>query len=305
MPKIVKNGTEYCSTSSFGNASEILFDNSNTELNSETVQSAIVELSEKAESCFQSVSDGKALVASAITDKKVTTDATATFEEMAANISAITLGSGNAVVDDVLAGKTFTNDDGVEYTGTMVNKNSGYTNIKSDKMGWDATNHLWCYIPLNAYYTTAHWLRLASDLVASKIGLTAAKLAKGVSILGITGTYTSDATATAAQISAGYTAYVNGVKITGTRPAAITKQSGSVTFTVGAATSSGSKTTTYLVVFPSAFDKVPTVTASATQYGSHYTVSTYNITQTSFYINVVNHTLYGSVKETFNWVAQA
>ena len=39
--------------------------------------------------CFQSVSDGKALVASAITDKGVLTDATATFAEMASNIEQI------------------------------------------------------------------------------------------------------------------------------------------------------------------------------------------------------------------------
>lgn len=68
--------------------------------------------------CFQSVSNGKALVASAITDKKVPTDATATFAEMEANIREIRLGSGNATAADVKKGKTFTNDDGVEYTGT-------------------------------------------------------------------------------------------------------------------------------------------------------------------------------------------
>lgn len=47
MPKIVKNGVEYCSTSSLGNANEILYDNSQSRLISETVQSAISELSEK------------------------------------------------------------------------------------------------------------------------------------------------------------------------------------------------------------------------------------------------------------------
>ena len=71
--------------------------------------------------CFQSVSNGKALIASAIADKKVATDATATFAQMAENISKIVLGSGNATVADVLSGKTFTNDDGVEYAGTMTN----------------------------------------------------------------------------------------------------------------------------------------------------------------------------------------
>lgn len=44
MPKIIKNGKEYCSTSSLGHASEILYDNSETEMTSTSVQSAITEI---------------------------------------------------------------------------------------------------------------------------------------------------------------------------------------------------------------------------------------------------------------------
>lgn len=69
----------------------------------------------------KSVSDGKALVAAAITAKRVATAATATFKEMAENIKKIVLGSGNAQPADVLAGKTATNDSGVEFMGTMPN----------------------------------------------------------------------------------------------------------------------------------------------------------------------------------------
>lgn len=50
------------------------------------------------EECFQSVSDGKALVASAITDKGVTTASDATFETMANNIESIPTGSKYAGV---------------------------------------------------------------------------------------------------------------------------------------------------------------------------------------------------------------
>ena len=116
----------------------------------------------------------------------------------------------------------------------------------------------------------------------------------------------ADTTAVASQVTEGYVFYdADGNRCVGTRPVAVTKQSGSVTFMVGAATSSGSKTTDYLVAFPSAFDKVPAVTAAPTSQGEHFTVSTFNVTQTSFYIRVVNHSLYGSQDITFNWVAQA
>ena len=77
------------------------------------------KLSEDMTSLKKSVSDGKALVAAAITAKKVITAATASFAEMADNIKKIVLGSGTARVADVLEGKTFTNDDGVEYIGSM------------------------------------------------------------------------------------------------------------------------------------------------------------------------------------------
>ena len=52
--------------------------------------------------------------------------------------------------------------------------------------------------------------------VVGDADLRATNIKKGVAIFGVTGTYTSDATATAAHIAKGKTAYVNGVKLTGT-----------------------------------------------------------------------------------------
>lgn len=46
--------------------------------------------------------------------------------------------------------------------------------------------------------------------------ITAANIKQGVEILGVTGTFTSDANATASDILVGKTAYVNGAKVTGT-----------------------------------------------------------------------------------------
>lgn len=67
--------------------------------------------------CFQSVSNGKSLVASAITGKGVTTDSDATFETMASNISAIPKGKciylGTGTSFDV---KTVCEENGIDYT---------------------------------------------------------------------------------------------------------------------------------------------------------------------------------------------
>lgn len=76
-------------------------------------------LSKEVADAKKSVSDGKAEIAAAITLKRVTTAATASFHQMAENIKKIVLGSGNAQPADVLQGKTATNDSGVEFAGTM------------------------------------------------------------------------------------------------------------------------------------------------------------------------------------------
>lgn len=70
----------------------------------------------------KSASDGKTLIAAAITAKRVAASASDTFATLAQKIGKIVLGSGNAGTGDVLAGKTFTNNDGVQYTGTMPNR---------------------------------------------------------------------------------------------------------------------------------------------------------------------------------------
>ena len=64
-------------------------------------------------------------------------------------------------------------------------------------------------IGAGTYFKNAGTILGDADLIATNIK-------KGVDIFGVTGTYTIDATATAADIVSGKTAYVNGVKITGT-----------------------------------------------------------------------------------------
>ncbi len=56
---------------------------------------------------------------------------------------------------------------------------------------------------------------LEMSKVANTLGINASKVAKGQTIAGVAGSYTSDANATAGNILSGKTAYVNGSKITG------------------------------------------------------------------------------------------
>lgn len=82
-----------------------------------------VNIVDELKECFQYVSDGKTLIASAIIDMGVQTEATDTFDQMANNIRSIQTGvsaGGDAEVGDVTAGKTFINHTGKLLTGTST-----------------------------------------------------------------------------------------------------------------------------------------------------------------------------------------
>lgn len=68
--------------------------------NFEDVEDAIDALNDNVSDLFQSVSDGKELVAEAITDKGVTTSANASFETMANNIEQIDTNQGVVVIPE-------------------------------------------------------------------------------------------------------------------------------------------------------------------------------------------------------------
>ncbi|WP_372632396.1 hypothetical protein [Cohnella sp.] len=197
-----------------------------------TAAGAITEL-------FTNVSDGKALIASAITDKGVQTDANDSFAEMADNIEAIQTGTdmsdATATAADILAPKTAYGAAGTKLVGTMPNKTgatSGYTTLNDSTQGKDAkivsltdqhpdNSVALTFIPDKGYY----------DGVSSKArvrlwGVNPRYVAAGnplgwisdAASTPLVGTYTSDANATNADILSGKTAYVNGVKRTGTIP---------------------------------------------------------------------------------------
>ena len=132
----------------------------------------------------KSVSDGKALVAAAITAKRVATAATATFKEMAANIGRIVLGSGNAQPADVLAGKTATNDSGVEFMGTMPN-NPDVTTAASTIL---YEGSLYYRIPKGAYINLTSngypEVKASQATIANAIGLNPDYMLDSINVLG-------------------------------------------------------------------------------------------------------------------------
>jgi hypothetical protein len=148
--------------------------------------------------------------------------------------------STTATSDRILKGYTaYIN--GTKVTGTMNNYSGGYLWINGDngtfKTGQShtysngsTTNDMVVFNSKNSGYfdsSTKLLMGTGSDI--------AAKVKVGSSLLGVSGTYTSDATATADRILKGYTAYVNGTKITGT----MTDQSGS-TVTASSVTTASS-----------------------------------------------------------------
>ncbi len=81
--KDIKNGSEYYYGWSAGvSAEDVSYDNTESGMTADNVQDAIDEV-------FQSVSNGKTLIAAAITDKGVSTAATDSFQTMASNIGLI------------------------------------------------------------------------------------------------------------------------------------------------------------------------------------------------------------------------
>ena len=111
--------------------------------------------------------------------------------------------SGNAAADNVLTGKTFYSNSYTKHTGTMANNGSTGGTI-STKAGT---------VSIPAGYTTGGSVSISTT---EQNKIVADNIKKGVTVLGVAGTYTSDATAAAANILSGKTAYVNGAKISGT-----------------------------------------------------------------------------------------
>ena len=135
--------------------------------------------------------------------------------KVAAKSLASQTGGATASDGNVLSGYTYWKD-GAKRTGTMANLSGTPNKIQN----WRLYNNRF-EVAVDSGYHGCYWAGNSYEYmelseVAATLGLTAAKLAKGQTVCGVAGSYTSDANASAAVIRSGYTAYINGVKVTGT-----------------------------------------------------------------------------------------
>lgn len=143
------------------------------------LQTQINKLDNDVEKCFRNASDGKNLLADAITGKGVPTKASDTFATMAENIGNIkeaddsineesmnyrtgynagvtATKKGTAGTGDVLTGKTFTNASSVGASGAMANK--GAVTVDAGAVTQDNT-YTYLTVPANGFYNTNSKLR--------------------------------------------------------------------------------------------------------------------------------------------------
>lgn len=174
--------------------------------NFDIIDAEIKNAQDRANQAFQSASEGKQKIATAITGKGVPTSSSDTFSTMADNIEAIetdpSIGTTNAVPADVLAPKKVVSQ-GQLFEGTMSNRGP---------VGSETIN----LTEQNQEYTIAQGFHSGlRKIKASIAGLTANVIKAGTTVGGILGTFTSDATAAAADILSGKSGYVDGIKVNG------------------------------------------------------------------------------------------
>lgn len=114
-----------------------------------------------------------------------------------------------AVDANVLAGETYYRN-GVQGVGAMPDMSG----TNADSIATSITGNTIYLKPPEGYYNGLS----GTNVKATNANLAAANLKAGISLYGLLGTFTADATAAAAQILYGYIGYKNGAQVVGTMP---------------------------------------------------------------------------------------
>jgi hypothetical protein len=192
---------------------------------------------------FINVSDGKQVVATAITGKGVPTSSSDTFGKMATNIDSIitdpSIGTTNAMAGDLLSTKKAISQ-GQLITGTIPDRNG----VWNEMLFREANAGILYMVPPTGYYfgNVAGW-RENGGLRILDPNFVESNIRGGANVLGMAGkpsvVETADATIPdSSWLLTGASAYKNGVKINGTMPnhgawAVNTTTQGAVTYIPG------------------------------------------------------------------------
>lgn len=218
-------GDKLVSGGSFEETKHILDKNNPHEVTADQVKlnaSSEVTIADEMDDLKKSVSDGKALVAGAITSKRVETASDASFAEMAANIDSIKLGSGNAQPNQVLSGATFSNSSGDELTGTMPNKTTG----ASATLTTTDSRPVWPHVSIADGSDNNAWLTTNSDGI-KRFGIKVPEGYYNNSVVAIPATSLGNAVANQVLSGASFSSS-NGFNISGSIPS-----KGAQTYTPG------------------------------------------------------------------------
>lgn len=180
-----------------------LSETSENAIQNKVVTAQLAAIKSEEEALKKSVSDGKTSIANAITGLGIETAIDASFATLKTNIEsagmkrynegAAATKVGNATAGDVVAGKTFTSENGVGLTGAIVDRSNTIQIATTDTSDTGKScfcingTDLWV-VPAKGFWNNWNWVASRITLPAANIGVTADKIVKGKSICNVVGT---------------------------------------------------------------------------------------------------------------------